>query len=54
MGLTNKISTKYAKKVLTSFDVDFKIKNQEVVGPPLLEELFLVSKEQALNYYNIK
>ncbi len=54
MGLTNKISTKYAKKVLTSFDVDFKIKNQEVVGPPLLEELFSVSKEQALNYYNIK
>ena len=53
IGLANKISSKYAKKVLFSFDKNFNISNQVITGPPINEELFTISKSEGLNYYNL-
>lgn len=52
MGLANKISSKFASKVLTSFPSTYK--NGIAVGSPIREELFKVTKSQALNTLNIK
>ncbi len=54
IGLANKIASRFADKTLFSFDKDFKIKNQMIVGPPLSDKLFKTSKLDALKYYNIK
>ncbi len=53
IGLANKIASRFADKTLFSFDKDFKIKNQQIVGPPINEKLFKVSKNDALKHYNI-
>ena len=54
IGLANKIASRFADKTLFSFDKDFKIKNQMVVGPPINDNLFKTTKKQALDYYNIR
>lgn len=52
LGLANKISAKYSKKLLTSFPETAKtIKNGEFVGPPIRSSLFNVSKQEALNFF---
>lgn len=50
MGLANKISSKFCKKVLTSFPETAKnIKKGEYVGPPIRQNLFSIKKNDALN-----
>ncbi len=52
LGLANKISSKFSKKVLTSFpDTAKHIKNGEFVGPPIRNNIFNVSKEKAVNFF---
>ena len=52
VGLANKISQNYCEKILTSFEqTASEVKNGIYVGPPLREELFKISKKQALNYF---
>ena len=49
IGLANKITSRYCKKVLTSFpETALSLKNGEYVGPPLRNELFNVNKNKAL------
>ncbi len=52
IGLANKIASRFADKTLFSFDKDFKIKNQMVVGPPINDKLFKTTKSDAIKYYN--
>ena len=48
IGLANRITSRYCKKVLTSFPETAKqIKNGEFVGPPIRKCLFNVVKKQA-------
>ena len=55
LGLANKIASRFAKQVLTSFEeTATTIKNGIHVGSPLRKELFEVSKQTALNYFNFK
>ncbi len=55
VGLTNKVTSRYCKKVLTSFpDTALTIKNGEYSGPPIREELFNVNKDSALSYFGFK
>ncbi len=52
LGLANKISSKYSKKVLTSFPETAKtVKNGEFVGPPIRSSLFNVSRQEALDFF---
>ena len=45
MGLANKLTAKYCKKVLTSFtDTAKTLKNAEYVGPPIRKTFFETSK----------
>ncbi len=52
IGLANKITAKYCKKVLTSFPETAKIiKNGEYVGSPLRKSLFSATKKVALESF---
>ena len=52
VGLANKLTSKYCKKVLTSFPSTAKqIKNGEFVGSPIRQNLFGVSKTQAKKFF---
>lgn len=52
MGLANKISAKFCKKILTSFPSTAKeIKNGEFVGPPLRKSLFAPSKSDVVGNF---
>ncbi len=52
IGLANKISARYCKKILTSFPETAKsIKKGEYVGSPVRKDLFSVKKEQALKLF---
>ena len=52
LGLANKITSRYCKTVLTSFeDTSKSLKNGLHVGPPLRKELFNVDKSTALNFF---
>ncbi len=53
IGLANKISSRYAKKVLFSFDKDFNLPNQIITGPPINENLYKISKSEGLKYYGL-
>ena len=49
IGLANKLSSKYCKKVLTSFPETAKtVKNGEFVGSPLRQELLKTKKSESL------
>ncbi len=53
MGLANKLTAKYCKKVLTSFtDTAKTLKNAEYVGPPIRKSLFEIKKATAINFFN--
>lgn len=53
MGLANKIAAKFSDVTLTSFDkTTNSVKNGVFAGAIIREELFSVSKTQALKYYN--
>ena len=53
MGLANKLTSKYCKKVLTSFtDTAKLLKNAEFVGPPIRKTLFETNKNSALKFFN--
>lgn len=55
IGLANKISAKYCKKVLTSFPETAKtIKNGEFCGSPLRKSLFSVTKNEVLDTFGFK
>ena len=52
IGLANKISSVYSKKVLTSFpDTAKTIKNGEYVGSPIRKSLYKASKDDALKSF---
>ncbi len=52
LGLANKITAKYCRKVLTSFkDTALTLKNGEYVGPPIRNELFATKKEKAMQKF---
>lgn len=52
VGLANKITAKYCKKVLTSFPETAKqIKNGEYIGSPIRENLFKTSQENAKKFF---
>ncbi len=52
VGLANKLTSKYCEKVLTSFpETATALKNGEYVGSPLRQELFSVSKSEALKNF---
>ncbi len=52
VGLANKLSSRYCKKVLTSFPQTAKsIKNGEYVGSPIRKSLFTTDKNIALKYF---
>ncbi len=52
LGLANKITSKYCKKVLTSFkDTALTIKNGEYVGSPIRKALFNTNKNDALDRF---
>lgn len=52
VGLANKITSRYCKKILTSFPETAKsLKNGEFVGAPLRKSLFNVSKKEALSSF---
>ena len=55
VGLANKITSRYCKKVLTSFPETAKtLKNGEYVGPPLKRSLFTpVDKKQILQNFGL-
>lgn len=49
VGLANKLTSKYCKKVLTSFPETAKtLKNGEFLGPPIRKTLFTANKSEAL------
>ena len=53
MGLANRLTAKYCKKVLTSFTVTAKsLKNAEYVGPPIRKSLFETNKASSLKFFN--
>ncbi len=53
MGLANKFTAKYCKKVLTSFpDTARQCKNGEYSGSPIRKILYNVSKKDALLFFN--
>ena len=55
LGLSNKIASKFAKKVLTSFeDTAKQIKNGVFVGSPIRKELFEIEKQTALSHFDFK
>ena len=52
IGLANKLTAKYCKKVLTSFkETASTINNGQYVGPPIRKSLFLPKTEQNLKYF---
>ena len=54
LGLANKIASKFSKLTLTTFEKTANtVKNGKFVGAPIREELFLKTKIQALNEYNV-
>ncbi len=54
MGLANRLTAKYCKKVLTSFtDTAKTLKNAEYVGPPIRKSLFETVKSTSLKYFNL-
>ncbi|MBO7214609.1 MAG: UDP-N-acetylglucosamine--N-acetylmuramyl-(pentapeptide) pyrophosphoryl-undecaprenol N-acetylglucosamine transferase, partial [Clostridia bacterium] len=52
MGLANKIASRFAKRIITTFPIP--IKNSECYGAIVREELASVKRETALSYYGIK
>lgn len=53
LGLANRITAKYCKKILTSFkDTASTIKNGEYVGSPIRKALFSTNKENALKKFS--
>lgn len=54
IGLTNKISAKYCNKVLTSFpETAQQVKNGKYIGSPIRKDLFSVSKNDGLKFFNL-
>ncbi|MBR5192633.1 MAG: undecaprenyldiphospho-muramoylpentapeptide beta-N-acetylglucosaminyltransferase [Clostridia bacterium] len=54
IGLANKISAKYCKKVLTTFpDTAKELKNAVYVGAPIRNEIFNVTKKEGYKYFNL-
>lgn len=52
IGLANKITAKYCEKVLTSFpETAKKLPNGEFVGSPIRKELFLIGKNEGLDFF---
>ena len=52
IGLANKLSSRYCKKVLTSFqDTANNVKNGEYVGAPIRKSFFTVDKEKAIKEF---
>ncbi len=52
IGLANKLTAKYCKKVLTSFKETAKeLKNGEYVGPPIRKSLFMPKNNDAFNFF---
>ena len=52
LGLANKLTAKYCKKVLTSFsDTASFLKNGEFVGAPIRNSLFNTNKEEAIKTF---
>lgn len=52
LGLANRLTAKYCKKVLTSFpDTALNLKNGEYVGSPIRNELFNVKKDIAIKTF---
>lgn len=52
IGLTNKLTSKHCKKVLTTFPETAKsIKNGQYVGPPIRKSLLTIDKNKSLNYF---
>ena len=53
IGLANKLTANYCKKVLTSFpDTAKELKNGEFVGSPIRKDLFSVNKKDALEFFS--
>ena len=53
VGLANKLTAKFCKKVLTSFpDTAKALKNGEYVGSPVRKELFSANKKEALDFFS--
>ncbi len=53
LGLANKIASKFAKNVLTSFEETAKtVNNGLYVGTPIRKELFEITKQTALSHFN--
>ena len=52
LGLANKITAKYCKKILTAFpDTALSLKNGEYVGSPIRNSLFRTTKEDAIKTF---
>lgn len=52
MGLANKITSKYCKKILTSFPETAKtVKNGEYVGSPIRKSIYSANKAEALKVF---
>ena len=55
IGLANKLTSKYCKKILTTFPETAKhIKHSEYVGAPIRKSLFSVDKSEALKTFGFK
>ena len=52
VGLANKISAKFSKKILTSFpETALNIKNAQYVGSPIRQTIHTASKNESLKYF---
>ena len=52
IGLANKLTAKYCKKVLTSFkETAQTLKNGEYVGPPIRKKLLTANTKDAINHF---
>lgn len=52
VGLANRLTAKYCKKVLTSFEETAKeLKNGVYVGPPIRKSLFMQKNKQAFDFF---
>lgn len=55
MGLSNKLSKRYCKKILTAFpETAMNNKNAEYVGAPLRDKLYNVNKQKAKEFFGFK
>ncbi len=52
IGLANKLTSKYCKKILTSFpETAINIKNGEFTGPPIRSDIFEINKKDAISFF---